>query len=73
MSSSTGVSGMAAAAELFHSDGQPAWFEEAPDPDVTVVIIGWRSAPYLLDCLRHVSRPAHGELRSDRLPQRADR
>ncbi len=56
MSSSTDVSGMAAAAELFHSDGQPAWFEEAPDPDVTVVILGWRSAPYLLDCLRSVSR-----------------
>ncbi len=32
------------------------WFEEASDPVVTVVVLGWRSAPHLLNCLRAVSR-----------------
>ncbi len=39
---------------LFES--HPVCFEEAPNPDVTVVILGWRSAPHLLSCLRSVSR-----------------
>ncbi len=39
---------------LFES--HPVCFEEAPNPDVTVVVLGWRSAPHLLNCLRSVSR-----------------
>ena len=31
-------------------------FEETPDPVVSIVVLGWRSAPHLLDCLRAVSR-----------------
>ena len=38
------------------SESQPIRFDEAPDPVVSVVVLGWRAAPHLLNCLRAVSR-----------------
>jgi O-antigen biosynthesis protein len=42
--------------ELLSLESAPVYFEEFPDPVVSVVVLGWRSAPHLLDCLRAVSR-----------------
>jgi GT2 family glycosyltransferase/glycosyltransferase involved in cell wall biosynthesis len=39
---------------LFESPS--ACFEEVSDPVVTIVVLGWGSAPHLLDCLRALSR-----------------
>lgn len=39
---------------LFESPS--ACFEEVRDPVVTIVVLGWGSAPHLLECLRAVSR-----------------
>jgi GT2 family glycosyltransferase/glycosyltransferase involved in cell wall biosynthesis len=43
-------------AESPELESPPVVFESAVDPVVTIVVLGWGSAPHLLDCLRSVSR-----------------
>jgi len=37
-------------------DRQPVCFEEVRDPLATIIVLGWRSAPHLLQCLQALSR-----------------
>jgi O-antigen biosynthesis protein len=41
--------------DSFYPESQSIAFEDASDPVVTIVVLGWRAAPHLLDCLRAVS------------------
>src|ERR1700728_2768913 len=41
--------------DSLYPESQSIAFEDASDPVVTIVVLGWRDAPHLLDCLRAVS------------------